>query len=653
MSTPDSVTFRVTAINSTSVPVQTAAQTLAPGWQELAVDLRDLGSDRAALTALTLRFDGTFSPPIEFYLDDARTGLTKEYVDSAVVSQSIAKLSTTSPTLGNAILALDWTATSVTNVSQLSLAVNLSGPLGTFERTLPVSTPTPWHRVYADVSSIMSSPDTYLVNLTILVKANTTGPINATIHLDDVVLLIPNRHDGAYLSDAIPLGTESGYLRLEWSATIPAAASIGFALRSGNSTNPNDGSWSPWQTWTTPGSYTPAAGGGSFFQLQASLATTNASVTPILETMSLETRHHAASGSIVSESFLAEPDFLKWRTVRASFVGGSSTSVAFFIGNGSSWTPAAPGSSLSAYSGRSIRWRAVLGTSNGLETPALTHVDLIYEYLGPTVRVVITCPSCNPPLTPGGPFTVVSGSTIPFRAIALDAGSHVNGSAAFIWTIDGRDGQIFQNGDYQAGSPGWANVTVTVAGLGISARVAVHIVEGPFNLVAALQPLAIIVALAALAGYLVYAFVIRRMFSVDDLFLISKDGRLMLHNTRRMRADRDEDILSAMLTAILTFLRDFDPEESGGLRRFDIGGKTALLERGAHVYLAAVYSGRVPRWAGKDLRRFMSNLETRFGETFARWSGSPQDLQGLKEFSEKFVSRVRYRPGRGARRPAG
>ena len=143
------------------------------------------------------------------------------------------------------------------------------------------------------------------------------------------------------------------------------------------------------------------------------------------------------------------------------------------------------------------------------------------------------------------------------------------------------------------------------------------------------------------------------MFAIDDIFLISKDGRLMLHNTRRMRADRDEDILSAMLTAILTFLRDFDPEESGGLRRFDIGGKTALLERGAHVYLAAVYSGRVPRWAGKDLRRFMSNLETRFGPTFARWTGSPQDLQGLKEFSERFVSRVRYRPGRGARRPAG
>ncbi len=121
----------------------------------------------------------------------------------------------------------------------------------------------------------------------------------------------------------------------------------------------------------------------------------------------------------------------------------------------------------------------------------------------------------------------------------------------------------------------------------------------------------------------------------------------MMHNTRRMRADRDEDILSAMLTAILSFLTDFDHEENGDLRQFQLGGKTALIERGKNAYLAAVYSGRVPRWAAKDLRRFMDDLERRFGEVFARWSGDPQDLQGLKELSDRFVSRLRYRSVRG------
>jgi len=39
----------------------------------------------------------------------------------------------------------------------------------------------------------------------------------------------------------------------------------------------------------------------------------------------------------------------------------------------------------------------------------------------------------------------------------------------------------------------------------------------------------------------------------------------------------------------------------------------------------------------------MNDLEARFGERFARWSGDPDDLQGLKEFSERFVTRFRYR----------
>src|SRR5947199_10175229 len=120
------------------------------------------------------------------------------------------------------------------------------------------------------------------------------------------------------------------------------------------------------------------------------------------------------------------------------------------------------------------------------------------------------------------------------------------------------------------------------------------------------------------------------MFAIDDVFLVSKEGRLMMHNTRRMRADRDEDILSAMLTAIPSFLTDFDREENGNLRRFELGGKTALIERGKNAYLAAVYSGRVPRWAGKARRRSIDALERKFGVVFAPRSGDRKDRAGLR-----------------------
>src|SRR5207253_9806922 len=115
----------------------------------------------------------------------------------------------------------------------------------------------------------------------------------------------------------------------------------------------------------------------------------------------------------------------------------------------------------------------------------------------------------------------------------------------------------------------------------------------------------------------------------------------------------DEDIQAAMLSAIMRFLVDIEREESGDLRRCQLGGKTALLQRGPNAYLAGVYAGRVPRWSEKDLRRFMDDLERRFGKVFARWSGDPADLHGLKEFSDRFVSRLRYRPARNDRGRAG
>jgi len=637
----DAVTFRVTAVNATNAPVGTSPQAMASGWQQVAMSLRELGPDRAALSAVTLRFDGVFSPPEYFLLDDARIGVSKEYADSAAVSQAVVKSTTTSPTLGSAVLTVNWTATSVTNVTRLWLDVNVSGPLGTFDQAVPISAAAPWQWLTADVSSIVSSPDTYQVRIEVHVMANTTGPINATVLIDDVGLAIPNRHDGIYVSDVLGLGLESDLLDLSWGATAPPSTAIDFGIRSGNTSNPANGGWSDWQTWTVPGSYRPAAGGSSRVQVRAVLHTTNSSVSPTLLNMVLDTRHRAAQGSIVSEPYMAASDFLWWRTINLSSTVAPGTSIRLFVGNGSYWTPVASGSNISSYGGRIIQWRVLLSTSNGLQTPSLTQLEIVYEFLGPVVRVVIS----------GGPLTVTVGDTIHFRAVALDAGSHVSPSAVFVWVTD--DGGQIVDGEYRATKAGLWNVTATVAGLGISARVQVRVVAAPPAFLADIGPLAIVLALGIGGAYGGYALIVRRMFAIDDIFLISKDGRLMLHNTRRMRADRDEDILSAMLTAILTFLRDFDPEESGGLRRFDIGGKTALLERGAHVYLAAVYSGRVPRWAGKDLRRFMSNLETRFGPTFARWTGSPQDLQGLKEFSEKFVSRVRYRPGRGARRQAG
>jgi len=385
-----------------------------------------------------------------------------------------------------------------------------------------------------------------------------------------------------------------------------------------------------------------------FIQVQVDLSTTNASLTPILRGMVLETRHRSLVPGTIGGMFPLAPDMglklITWTKLASIEHNPLGTNISYSIGDGASLRPVTPGTPLANLRWTTIHWTASLATADGLAAPRLERLDLIYEYLGGIVRLDVQCPDCP------SPGAIVQGWTMRFTARALDVGSHIVLTAPtdFIWTTDDRQQQLV-DGMYTAGSVGDHTVTATYRGSTLSYSIRVHVVAGSWFDTILTNPYGVpVLAICAIGvlAYVGYQFGIRRLFKVDDIFLISKDGRLLMHNTRRMRADRDEDILSGMLTAILSFLKDSDPEENGELKRFEIGGKTTLLERGVHAYLVAVYSGKVPRWSGKDIKRFMTNLETNFGTSLASWSGDPADLQGLKEFTGHFVSRFRYRPPR-------
>jgi hypothetical protein len=640
------LTFNVTAyVGSTFHTTQ--AQRLAAGWQEVAVDLTQLGPARSSLVSLQLRVYGQNLPAGRVYFDDARVGNTKRFDETAWIRQTVVKANVTSSDTGNAMFRLNWSLPTASGVGRVIGIVNVTGPSGTSVRTF-AAFPTPgWHAFVADVSGTSSLWGLYQINLGIRVVADNTSASSVEAHLTGVSILFPNRHNGTYLSAAVPLGAASDFLRVNWSFASSGPTTVRASVRSGNDSSLGSASWSAWRSWTSPGPQPVGLAAAGFVQIQVDLSTTNASVTPSLRGMVLESRHRSlVAGTITGVFPLAAdmvPKLITWRTLRATDHNQPGSSISYAIGDGTSLRPVIPGTVLTNITWPSVHWSATLATTGGLATPRLERVDLIYEYLGVVVRVDIQCPGCA---SLGG---IGQGGTIRFSARALDVGSHVVSPAPadFVWTTDDKQGQV-RDGQYTAGEVGDHNVTATYRGTTLSQSIRVHVVASWFDSMMN-NPYGVpVLASSALVvlAYVAYQYGIRRMFKVDDLFLIGKDGRLLMHNTRRMRADRDEDILSGMLTAILSFLRDSDPEENGELKRFEIGGKTTLLERGAHAYLVAVYSGKVPRWAGKDLKRFMTNLETNFGTSFASWSGDPADLQGLKEFTGHFVSRFRYRPPR-------
>ncbi len=647
--------FQISAFNGGTLYTTTPIP-LRQYWQDVAVDLTQL-SARTMLNTVTLRIVGISGQPVTnltVYFDAIRVGAAKLANTVAYVYQPFAKIQATTPLPGSAYLSFDWSFTNATGVAAYAANANLSGPSGYVNASLIPASFGNWSHFSEDVSSEVTSTGTYNLSFSLRVVLDNISASNVTLLIDNASFVYPGTQSGTYLSDLQTMGVGSQYTSLSWAAVLPSSdTTVTLAIRTGNTTSAGDPTWSGWQTWSaSPG--IPTVPGAYYFQLRADLATTNASVTPVLESLTLTTQHHVDHGTVLSGVFRADSTILNWRSFNASLSTPPGTYVSFEVGNGSFMVSVAPGSPLTTVlQGPYIQWQALLGTTDGLRTPTLRSVSVTYEYLGPPARLVIT--HAGLVVGTGVTLNVTSGQYLQLGALVYDAGSHLVPSNLYVvgWTIDNASGGSVQsNGSYQAGKPGtWVITAVLTStavptGAAVTASVRVNVTaattqsSAPFGLVDALPYVAI--GITALLGFAIYEVLVRRLFAIDDVFLIAKDGRLIFHNTRRMRADRDEDILSSMLTAIMAFLRDQDPEENGELRSFEVGGKTTLLERGEHVYLTAIYSGRVPRWAGKDLHRFMADLERDFGNAFASWTGSPEDLHGLKEYMQRFVSRVRY-----------
>ncbi|MGQ0796715.1 MAG: hypothetical protein ACT4OI_02445 [Methanobacteriota archaeon] len=553
---PFTVSFNVTALIG-SVVQTTTAQPLAEGWQELMVDLTDLGAARASISQVTLRFNGGSLTREQFYLDDVRLLRAKRFNETAEVFQTIQKPNATSTAPGTARFSYNWTVGNVSGIAGIDSTLRVEGPSGTFEHVVSTTVAGPWSTVALDASRWFATPGPYVVRILVTYWVDTFLASNGTLHVDDVDLAFPGRANGSFRSRPIDLGGPAERQRLFWDGDVPAGTLVRLGVRTGNTSSPGDGSWSGWIESTEPGD-TPLAGAARYVELEADLNTTNASLGPRLLGAGFEARIRRATGFVTTLPFAAGADFVSWRAFDAGWSGSSNGSISFSVSDDGAWTPIIPVADLRGIAlGSAIRFRANLSTTERLGSPRLFWLALEYEVRG--------------------------------------------GSGA---------GQVL------------------------------------------LDPLLLAAVAAGGVAYVGYAVVARRRFAVEDLFLVARDGRLILHNTNRLRADRDEDLFAGMLTAMSSFVKDTFKEERGGLRQFAVGGKQVLIERLDSVFLAAIYANRIPRWASRDLRALAEDLQAGFGDRLRRWSGSSEDLQDLRALTDRFVRKARYRrwpfPGRAA-----
>jgi len=131
-------------------------------------------------------------------------------------------------------------------------------------------------------------------------------------------------------------------------------------------------------------------------------------------------------------------------------------------------------------------------------------------------------------------------------------------------------------------------------------------------------------------------------FSMEDIFMIYNDGRLMRHTTRRIKHEMDKHILTSMLTAIQNFVEvGLSREEKAPLGSMEYGRNKIMFERGKYCVIAVVISGGEPPELRGLMKQTMSNIESEFAVTLENWDGDAKKVEGVDRFMTQLSE---YRP---------
>jgi hypothetical protein len=154
-----------------------------------------------------------------------------------------------------------------------------------------------------------------------------------------------------------------------------------------------------------------------------------------------------------------------------------------------------------------------------------------------------------------------------------------------------------------------------------------------------LTPLLILAVIAAMAILAIIIFIWKRGKSqIEDIFIITNTGLLLAHRSKELSADRDDEILGSMLTAVQDFVKDSFKEKSQyGLKRLDFGDSVIHITRGKYVYMAVVLSGKEPPDLEDSLEKTVSKVETKYQDILEDWGGELEDLRGMKDMIDDLL----------------
>ena len=124
---------------------------------------------------------------------------------------------------------------------------------------------------------------------------------------------------------------------------------------------------------------------------------------------------------------------------------------------------------------------------------------------------------------------------------------------------------------------------------------------------------------------------------IDDVFLLYHDGILIKHETRRLKPDIDTDILSGMLTAVQSFVKDSFRTEDGELDELTFGEMHILIARGKWLILAAMVQGDGTLAMRGQIEKAVQEMEANHAPAIEAWDGNMSFAKVLSPYIKKLI----------------
>jgi hypothetical protein len=152
-------------------------------------------------------------------------------------------------------------------------------------------------------------------------------------------------------------------------------------------------------------------------------------------------------------------------------------------------------------------------------------------------------------------------------------------------------------------------------------------------------------------GQLVPEEKLRERTEVEEILLLYRDNRFMMHLSQRGQPDVDDTLLSQLLDTVRERVgQNLATMSSNPLYEIPYGSWKVVLEYGVQIYMAVLISGTEPSDLRGRMRAVMDQLSVKFESILLDWDGNTQTLSDLKTvletlFVESLKKSKKKKPG--------